>query len=107
MTISSEQVGFIEKYRPNKFHRPKSHIQNYATRGLIIVAVLIGSCILCPSSSFAGDNVSAVTIIFRAMGFCGIVIGLFFAQRLVRDMKKGKQLSARRFSGHGKKEGTD
>ena len=67
-----------------------TRIANYAIRALIIVAVLIGSCILCTSSSFAGDNVSAVTIVFRAIGFCGIFVGLFFAQRLVREMKKGK-----------------
>lgn len=62
----------------------------YAIHALIIVAVLIGSCLLCTSSSFAGDNVSAVTIVFRAIGFCGVVVGLFFAQRLYREMKKGK-----------------
>lgn len=67
-----------------------TRIANYAIRALLIVAVLIGSCILCTSSSFAGDNVSAVTIVFRAIGFCGIFIGLFFAQRLIREMKKGK-----------------
>ena len=67
-----------------------TRIAHYAIRALIIVAVLIGSSILCTSSSFAGDNVSAVTIIFRAIGFCGLIISLFFAQRLVREMKKDK-----------------
>ena len=67
-----------------------TRLTHYAIRALIIVAVLIGSAILCTSSSFAGDNVTAVTIIFRAIGFCGLVISLFFAQRLVREMKKGK-----------------
>lgn len=67
-----------------------TRIAHYAIRALIIVAVLIGSSILCTSSSFAGDNVSAVTIIFGAIGFCGLIISLFFAQRLVREMKKDK-----------------
>jgi ubiquinone biosynthesis protein len=67
-----------------------TRITNYAVRALIIVALLIASAILCTSSSFAGDNVAAVTIVFRAIGFCGLIVSLFFAQRLVRDMKKGK-----------------
>lgn len=61
----------------------------YAIRALIIVAVFIGSAILCTTSSFQGDNVAAVTIIFRTIGFCGLVVSLFFAQRLIREMKKG------------------
>ncbi len=68
-----------------------TRLANYAIRALIIVAVLIGSAILCTSSSFAGDNVAAVTVVFRAIGFCGIVVSLFFAQRLIREMKKGKK----------------
>ena len=68
-----------------------TRLANYAIRALIIVAVLIGSAILCTSSSFAGDNVAAVTVVFRAIGFCGIVVSLFFAQRLIRKMKKGKK----------------
>ena len=67
-----------------------TRLTGYAIRAIIIVAVLIGSAILCTSSSFAGDNVSTVTIVFRAIGFCGIVVSLFFAQRLIREMKKGK-----------------
>lgn len=68
-----------------------TRLANYAIRALIIVAVLIGSAILCTSSSFAGDNVAAVTVVFRAIGFCGIVVSLFFAQRLIREMKKEKK----------------
>ena len=68
-----------------------TRLAHYAIRALIIVAVLIGSAILCTSSSFAGDNVAAVTVVFRAIGFCGIVVSLFFAQRLIREMKKGKK----------------
>ena len=67
-----------------------TRLAHYAIRALIIVAMLIGSAILCTSSSFSGDNVAAVTIIFRAIGFCGLVVSLFFAQRLIKEMKKGK-----------------
>ena len=38
----------------------------------------------------SGDNVSAVTILFRAVGFIGFIVSLFFAQRLYREVKKGK-----------------
>ena len=62
----------------------------YAIRALIIVAVLIGSCLLCTASAFEGSDVAAVTIVFRGIGFAGIVTGLFFAQRLIREMKNKK-----------------
>ena len=67
-----------------------TRLAGYAIRALIIAAVFIGSCLLCTSSSFAGDNVAAVTIIFRAIGLIGVFVSLFFAQRLYREMKKGK-----------------
>ena len=57
---------------------------------LIIAALLVGSGLRCTASSFAGDSVSAVTIVFRAIGLIGFFLSLFFAQRLIRDMKKGK-----------------
>ena len=62
----------------------------YAIRALIIVAVLIGSCLLCTSSALEGSGGLAVTIVFRTMGFAGIILSLFFAQRLYREMKKDK-----------------
>ncbi len=67
-----------------------TRLTGYAVRGLIIIALIVGSCILCTSSSFAGDHVAAVTIIFRAIGLIGFIVSLFFAQRLYRDMKNGK-----------------
>ena len=67
-----------------------TRFMGYAVRTLIIVALIIGSCILCTSSSFAGESISAATIIFRGIGFVGFIASLFFAQRLYRDMKKGK-----------------
>ena len=63
---------------------------SYAVRALIIVAVLIGSCLLCTASAFDAEGVGAVTIVFRGIGFAGIVTGLFFAQRLFREMKNRK-----------------
>ena len=67
-----------------------TRLTGYAVRALIIIALVVGSCILCTSSSFAGDDVAAVTIVFRAIGLIGFFVSLFFAQRLYRDTKKGK-----------------
>ena len=57
---------------------------------IVTGAVIIGSSLLCTTSAFAGDKVSAVTIVFRGIGLVGFVVGLFFAQRLFRNMLKGK-----------------
>ena len=61
----------------------------YAIRALIIAAVLIGCGLLCTVSPISGDKIIGATV-FRGVGIVGIIIGLFFAQRLIREMKKGK-----------------
>ena len=67
-----------------------NRLTGYAVRALIIVALLIGSSILCTTSAFSGEGMAVVTIVFRSAGLIGFVLGLCFAQRLVRNMKKGK-----------------
>ena len=67
-----------------------NRLTGYAIRALIIVALIIGSCLLCTTSAVSGEGMQAVTIVFRAIGFVGLVVGLFFAQRLYRNMLKGK-----------------
>lgn len=62
----------------------------YAIRGMIIFALLIACALLCTTSAFTGEGAAAVTIVFRAIGFIGLIVSLFFAQRLIREMKKGK-----------------
>ena len=62
----------------------------YAVRALIIVALLIGSSLLCTASAFSGEGVAAFTIVLRGIGLVGYGISLFFAYRLYRNMKKGK-----------------
>ncbi len=78
-------VGFEEKALDTI-----NRVTSYAIRALIIVAILIGSCLLCTVSPMTGENVAAVTIVFRTIGFAGIVVSLFFAQRLYREMNKHK-----------------
>ena len=70
-------IGFEEKALDTI-----NRISSYAIRALIIVAVLIGSCLLCTVSPMSSEGVAAVTIAFRAIGFAGFVVSLFFAQRL-------------------------
>ena len=47
--------------------------------------------LLCTASAFPGDGGLAVIIVLRMVGFAGIILSLSFAQRLYREMKKGKQ----------------
>ena len=79
------ELGFEDKAL-NAINR----LAAYAIRTAIIVAVLIGSCLLCTTSALVGEGVAAVSIVFRTIGFIGIVLGLFFAQRMYREMKSGK-----------------
>ena len=77
-------IGIDDKGLPNV-----GRITGYAARGIIIAAILIGSSIMCLSSSLTGDS-DAIKIIFRVIGFSGIGLGIFFAFRLFRNIKKGK-----------------
>ena len=67
-----------------------NRLTKYAIRAAIIMAVIIGSAILCTSSALSGEGVAAVTITLRAIGLVGFFVGLFFAQRLYRNMLKDK-----------------
>ncbi len=67
-----------------------NRLTKYAIRAALIVAVIIGSAILCTTSALTGEGVAAVTITLRAIGLIGFFVGLFFAQRLYRNMLKDK-----------------
>ena len=66
-----------------------SRIAGHAARGLMVAAILIGSSIMCMSSSLTNDS-DVIRIIFRVIGFSGIGLGILFAIRLLRSIKKGK-----------------
>lgn len=66
-----------------------SRFTGYAVRTLVIVAFIIGSCLLCAASVFTGEG-TAITIIFRILGFLGLGVSVFFSWRLYRNMKKNK-----------------
>ena len=67
-----------------------TRLWGYAIRALIIVALIIGCSLLCTTSALTGEGVAAMTIFFRGVGFIGLIVSLFFAQRLYKEMKKGK-----------------
>ena len=66
-----------------------NRLTGYAIRALLIVAFVIGSCLLCSSTAITSAR-TAFTVAFRTVGFVGYIISAFFAYRLYRDMKKGK-----------------
>ena len=66
-----------------------TRLTGYAIRALLIVAFVIGSCLLCSSTAITSAR-TAFTVAFRTIGFVGYIISAFFAYRLYRDMKNGK-----------------
>ena len=66
-----------------------TRLAGYAVRALIIVALLVGSCLLCTTSAVSADGTTFATIL-RVVGLVGLAVSIFFAWRLYRNMKKGK-----------------
>ena len=69
--------------------RHVSRMVGYAIRALLIVALFIGSCMLCSSAEITNAG-TAFTLAFRSLGLIGYAVSVLFAYRLYRDMKKGK-----------------
>ncbi|MBQ6233742.1 MAG: hypothetical protein IJJ80_09580 [Clostridia bacterium] len=66
-----------------------NRLVSYLIRVLIVIALLIGSSLLCTAPTITGSG-DAVTIIFRMVGFVGYALSVFYAYLLYRDVKKGK-----------------
>lgn len=66
-----------------------NRITEYVIRGLIIVALIIGSTLLCTTTPIAEGNTTGA-IVFRGVGIAGYIVSLFFAQRLYRNKRKNK-----------------
>lgn len=66
-----------------------NRLTGYAIRALIIVALIIGSTLLCTVTPLAADHMTGA-VVFRGVGIVGYIVSLFFAQRLYRNMMKGK-----------------
>ncbi|MBR0382981.1 MAG: AarF/ABC1/UbiB kinase family protein [Eubacterium sp.] len=66
-----------------------NRLTGYAIRAFMIIALFIGSCMLCIASGLTGfEDPFGQT--FLALGLAGYVVSIFFAFRLYRGMKKGK-----------------
>ena len=66
-----------------------TRLAGYAIRALMIIALFIGSCLLCTAAPYKTTG-TALIIDFPIIGFVGYLLSVFFAFRLYRDMKKGK-----------------
>ena len=66
-----------------------NRLTGYAVRALIIVALIIGSTLLCTVTPLAADQTTGA-VVFRGVGIVGYIVSLFFAQRLYRNIRKGK-----------------
>ena len=81
---SRTNLGFEEKALGSI-----ERLTEYAIRGLLILVLFIGSCLLCmaPPATLEMTNVH---IDFPAMGFVGYIVGVILAVFLYRDVKKRK-----------------
>lgn len=61
----------------------------YAIRALMVIALFIGSCLLCTVSPTAMET-TPLFVAFPVVGSIGYVVSVFFAYRLFRSMKNGK-----------------
>ncbi len=65
-----------------------SRLVGYVIRAMLIIALFLGSCLLCTSPAMETETVTAIT--FRSVGTIGYIVSIFFAYRLYRNMKKHK-----------------
>lgn len=61
----------------------------YAIRGLLIVVLFVGSCVLCLAPPFTLTTVG-VSVEFPVIGFVGYILSVILAFFLYRDVKKRK-----------------
>ena len=66
-----------------------NNITRYVVRALLIVALLIGSALLCNTAPLSPDNMAGA-IAFRGVGIVGFLVSIYFGFRLFGKMKKGK-----------------
>ena len=66
-----------------------NRLAGYAIRALLIIAIIIGSSLLCTTKPLS-DAHMAGAIAFRGIGMAGFALSAFYAWRLYRNMKKGK-----------------
>lgn len=65
-------------------------IVSYVVRAIMIVALFIGSCLLCMIPANAMEGTSLEQLVFPQVGFTGILLSLLLAILLVWSMRKSK-----------------
>ena len=97
-TKSAEALDMLEKgqiqARSNIGFEEKAlgaieRLAGYAIRGLMILALFIGSCLLCMAQP-ATLEMTKVRIDFPAIGFVGYILAVILAVFLYRDFRKRK-----------------
>ena len=66
-----------------------NRLTRYAVRAFVIVAFIIGSCLLCTIPPNAMET-TPLFFAFPVVGSIGYVVSVFFAYSLYKNMKKGK-----------------
>ena len=97
-TKSAEALDMLEKGQvkirtdfsfEEKTLNTVNRITGYAIRAFMIIALFIGSCLMCVASAITLEG-DPVRIVFQAMGWIGYAVSVFFAYRLYKNMKKNK-----------------
>lgn len=97
-TKTAEAMDMLEKGQikvrtdfsyEDKTREAVDRFTGYAIRAFLIVGLFIGSCLLCTVDGLTSNGAS-ITIAFPCIGIIGIIVSLFFGQRLYRNMKKNK-----------------
>ena len=66
-----------------------NYLTGYVVRALMVIALFIGSCLLCTAAAITGGG--TLMTVFLVFGFIGYGLSIFFAWRLYRNMKKKKK----------------
>ena len=64
-------------------------LTGYVVRALMVIALFIGSCLLCTAAAITGGG--TLMTVFLVFGFIGYGLSILFAWRLYRNMKKKKK----------------
>ena len=93
-TKTAETLDMLEKGQVRVrtdlcFEEKAQKTVNLVIRALMIIALFIGSCLMCTASAILGIG-GAISILFLVMGLAGYGMSIFFTYRLYNHIKKGK-----------------
>lgn len=63
----------------------------FAVEGLMVIALFVGSCLLCTVSPNAMESSATLRVVFPEMGFVGYLLSVLLAFMLFRSVKKDKK----------------